>query len=171
MAHSLSFQRPAAGNRVCIVTNAGGHGVLAADECARQGLDLPPLPEEVTRRLRQALPPFYAVGNPTDLTGQVRDDDYRTALGAVRDHYDGFLVIALAGVAGITLRLAEILRDFRSSTDKPVVVHAAQGDVARKLIPLLEKAGLPVYPSPERAVRGLRAILESDREKDADESR
>ena len=79
----------------------------------------------------------------------------------MRDAYDGFLVIALTGVAGVTLGLAEYLREFREKVGKPLVVHIAQGGVAPRLIRLVERAGIPVYRSPERAVRGLAALLGS----------
>ena len=160
-AKAVSYQRPAPGNRICIVTNGGGSGVLASDECARLGLELPGLPDEVRNGLRQIFPSFYTVANPIDLTGQVRIEDYRDALFAVRDVYDGFLVIALTGVAGVTLGLAEYLSEFRKTVGKPLVVHIAQGGVAPKLIRQVERAGIPVYRSPERAVRGLAALLES----------
>jgi len=156
---ALSFQKPAPGNRVCIITNGGGSGVLAADECAREGLEVAPLPESVAEILKTSFPSFYVVANPTDLTGQVRVNDYRVTLGALREAYDGFVIIALTGVAGITLELAEILRDFKSATGKPLTVHIAQGCIAGKLTTLLEKSRIPVYPSPERAVRGLRMLL------------
>jgi acyl-CoA synthetase (NDP forming) len=160
-AKAVSYQRPAPGNRICIITNGGGSGVLASDECARLGLELPGLPDEVRNALRQVFPSFYTVANPIDLTGQVRIMDYRDALFAVRDVYDGFLVIALTGVAGVTLGLAEYLSEFRKTVGKPLVVHIAQGGVAPKLIRQVERAGIPVYRSPERAVRGLAALLES----------
>lgn len=157
---ALSRQRPSGGKRICIVTNAGGAGVLAADESLRQGLELPPLPDRVRSSLRGAFPPFYTIANPVDLTGQVHDDEYRIALDAIGDKYDGFLVIALTGVAGITLGLAPILDAFRATNGKPLVAHIAQGGAAGKLTPLLERSGIPVYSTPERAVRGLRALLE-----------
>lgn len=158
-AKAISYQRPAPGKRVCIITNGGGSGVLAADECSRRGLELPELPDRVRRELRAVFPSFYTVANPIDLTGQVRTDDYREALFGVRDVGDGFLVIALTGVAGVTLPLAHHLREFREKVGKPLVVHIAQGGVAPHLIRLVERAGIPVYPSPERAVRGLAALL------------
>jgi len=158
-AHALARQRPSGGNRVCIVTNAGGPGVLAADECARQRLELPSLPAAVADEIRRIFPPFYSVGNPADLTGQVRDADYRAALAAVGEHYDGFLVIALAGVPGLSEELAAYLAEFRRVTAKPVVACITQGRLACRLIPRLEKAGVPVLPTPERAVRALRMLL------------
>jgi acyl-CoA synthetase (NDP forming) len=158
-AKALSFQRPTAGKRVCIITNGGGSGVLAADECGRAGLDVAPLPEAVAERLRSSFPSFYAIANPLDLTGQVRPDDYRVALDAVADAYDGFIVIALAAVAGVTLDVAGMVRDFTMATAKPVVAHVAQGGLSRKLTRLLERGRIPVYPAPERGVRALAMLL------------
>ncbi len=158
-AKALSFQRPAPGKRVCIITNGGGSGVLAADECMRAGLDVAPLPEPVAESLKSSFPSYYAIGNPIDLTGQVRADDYRVALNAVRDAYDGFIVIALTAVTGVTTAVGGIVGDFGRATGKPVVAHIAQGGVAGKLTKLMEKSKIPVYPSPERAVRAMGMLL------------
>jgi acyl-CoA synthetase (NDP forming) len=158
-AKALSFQRQSRGRRVCVITNGGGSGVLAADECMRQGLDVEPLPGEVAALLKSSFPSFYITRNPIDLTGQVRADDYRVALRAVSNAFDGFLVIALTGVAGVTMEVAEILKDFKDKVGKPVAVHIAQGGIAGRLTKHLEKSKIPVYPSPERAVRGLAVLL------------
>jgi acyl-CoA synthetase (NDP forming) len=158
-AKALSFQRQGQGRRVCVITNGGGSGVLATDECMRQGLEVKQLPEKVAAFLSSSFPPFYITRNPMDLTGQVRADDYRVALNAVRDDFDGFLVIALTGVAGVTLEVADILHNFKEKTGKPVTVHIAQGGIATKLVRRLEKSKIPVYPSPERAVRSLAVLL------------
>jgi len=158
-AKALSFQRPAPGKRVCIITNGGGSGVLATDECARAGLEVAPLPEPVAEHLKSSFPSFYAISNPLDLTGQVRADDYRVALDAAREAYDGFIVIALTAVTGVTLAVGEMVHDFSMATGKPVVAHIAQGGISRKLTKLLEKSKIPVYSSPERAVRALGMLL------------
>ncbi len=158
-AKALSFQGRGRGNRVCVITNGGGSGVLATDECMRQGLEMPKLPEHVVAVLKSSFPSFYITRNPIDLTGQVRADDYRVALNAVRDAFDGFVVIALTGVAGVTMEVADILKDFKDKTGKPLSVHIAQGGIAGRLAGRLEKSKIPVYPSPERAVRGLAVLL------------
>lgn len=158
--HALAMQGGAQGIRACIITNAGGLGVLAADECSRLGLELPTVPEEAQQRLRTLFPPFYALGNPVDLTGQVRDDQYLEALRGVRDSYDGFLIIALTGVAGVTPRLAGLLGEFRRECGRPLVVCMPRGGIGAKVGRLLEKAGIPVYSTPEHAARGLRALLQ-----------
>jgi len=146
-------------NRVCIITNGGGSGVLAADECMRQGLDVTKLPDDKADKLKKIFPHFYGINNPIDLTAQVRDEDYVTALNELKNDYDGFLAIALSNVYGITAKLPELMKGCRKNINKPVVFHIAHSGISKKLTSLFEKAKIPVYPSPERAVRGLSALL------------
>lgn len=159
-AKALSYQKPSKGRRVCIITNGGGSGVLASDECERQGLEVAKLPEDRINRLRLLFPHFYGINNPLDLTAQVKDDDYAHALSELKDNYDGFLVIALPNVLGITERLAELMQTSKGMIDKPLVFHVSKSGISEKLTSLLEKARIPVYPSPERAVRVLRQLLD-----------
>jgi acyl-CoA synthetase (NDP forming) len=93
----------------------------------------------------------------------VKDEDYVTSLNELRDEYDGFLVIALPNVFGITEKLGSLLTAAKSGLGKPVVAHIAESGITRRIKTLLEKAGIPVYPSPERAVRGLKALLSGRR--------
>ena len=157
---ALSYQRAGRGGRVCIITNGGGSGVLAADECMRQGLEVAALPLHARERLAKVFPHFYGINNPVDLTAQVKDDDYATALEELRDDYDGFLIIALPNVLGITEDLAEKLKAAKLSLNKPLVCHITDANISGKLTRLIEQARIPVYSSPERAVRGLKALLE-----------
>ncbi|MBI4824128.1 MAG: CoA-binding protein [Nitrospirae bacterium] len=159
-AKALSYQRAIKGKRVCIITNGGGSGVLAADECERQGLDVAGLPKEKINRLKLLFPHFYGIGNPLDLTAQVRDEDYSNALSELNDDYDGFLLIALPNVLGITERLVSVMRLAKEKINKPMVFYMSSSSISKKLIALLEKARIPVYPSPERAVRALGALLD-----------
>jgi acetyl coenzyme A synthetase (ADP forming)-like protein len=79
----LSRQPLPAGNRVAIVTNAGGPGILAADACEANGLRVEPLAETTRRGLAAVLPPHASVANPVDLIASASADDYHRALGAV----------------------------------------------------------------------------------------
>ncbi len=126
----------------------------------RQGLEVTALPGHAKEKLGQVFPHFYGINNPVDLTAQVRDDDYATALEELKDDYDGFLIIALPNVMGITEGLAEKLKAARQYLSKPLVCHIAEGLIAGRLTRLLERARVPVYSSPERAVRALKALLE-----------
>jgi len=159
-AKALSYQRPSKGRRVCIITNGGGSGVLAADECMRQELEVAELPEDKKERLGREFPNFFGINNPVDLTAQVTDEDYGITLNALKDDYDAFLIIALPNVLGITERLGGLMKDLKESIKKPFVFHLAPSGISARLTALLEKARIPVYPSPEKAVRGLRALLD-----------
>jgi len=148
--------------RVCIVTNGGGSGVLAADECMRQGLDVTAVPGDKQNHLKGMFPNFFVLHNPIDLTAQVTDDDFFTVLDELKDDYDGFIVIALPNVLGITEKLAALMKRFRKAVPKPLVFHIPTDGISKKIITLLEKDRIPVYPSPERAVRGLAALLQGN---------
>ena len=147
------------GNRVLIITNGGGSGVLAADECMKQGLNVAELPENRIGKLGKIFPHFYTINNPFDLTAQVKDEDYIAALNELKEDYDGFIIIALTGVKGITEKLGLLMKNVKESIGKPIVFHVAHNGLSKRLIASLEKAEIPVYPSPERAVRGLRVLL------------
>jgi acyl-CoA synthetase (NDP forming) len=159
VAKAISYQKVSKGNRVLIITNGGGSGVLAADECMRQGLDVAKIPEDKIRRLKQIFPSFYTINNPFDLTAQVKDEDFITALNELKDDYDGFVIVALTGVTGVTEKIGLLMKNVKTSIGKPVVFHIAPDGISRNLISILEKAWIPVYASPERAIRGLRALL------------
>ncbi len=146
---------------ILIITNGGGSGVLASDECMRQGLEVPRITDIHRERLKKVFPHFYGINNPLDLTAQVKDEDYALALNELKDDYDGFLLIALPNVYGISERLGKLMNEAVKDIKKPVVFYVAEGGISKKLIALLEKSKIPVYPSPERAVRGLKALLSS----------
>ena len=158
-AKALALQRPVKGNRVLILTNGGGAGVLASDECSRQGFSEAQIRPRKLARLKKIFPSFYMSGNPFDLTAQVTDGDYRSVLEELKDDYDGFIVIALSAVKGITEGLGRILADFRRRSGKPMVFHTGRDAVGKKLALMAGQAGIPAFDSPERAVRALRKLL------------
>ncbi len=158
-AKAVSCHTRSSGNRVLIITNGGGSGVLAADECMRQGLDAVELPKDKMARLQQIFPRFYSIRNPLDLTAQVSDEDYLTALNELQNDYDGFIIIVLTGVSGVTARLGALMQNLKGAINKPIVFYVAQGGISKELISSIERAGMPVYPSPERAVKGIKFLL------------
>jgi len=117
------------------------------------------LPDEKKEKLKGLFPYFYGINNPIDLTAQVKDEDYITALNELKDDYDGFVVIALPNVTGITERLTGLIRDFKKTSNKAITFHLSPSGITRRLTSLLERERIPVYPTPERAVKGLKALL------------
>jgi len=83
VATILANQPPPRGDRVAIVTNAGGLGILCADTCEANGLRVRRLSEATTERLRTFLPAEASVGNPVDMIASASADDYRRAIETV----------------------------------------------------------------------------------------
>ncbi|MFB3737609.1 MAG: GNAT family N-acetyltransferase [Candidatus Velamenicoccus archaeovorus] len=95
VATILANQPPPKGDRIAIVTNAGGLGILCADTCEANGLRVPPLTEATQSELRSFLPSVGSVGNPVDMVASASADDYRRTIATVaRDpEVDAMIVI------------------------------------------------------------------------------
>lgn len=144
----------AAGPRVMIITDGGGMGVSIADECVDAGLEVPPLPEEVTDELTESFPPYFTVGNPFDLTGSATDESFALALNKTMsgDFYDIVIVAALWGPPALTDNLPGMLAQKPGFTEKPIIVCTPGGSYSRERIRLFHEAGLPAFSTPEAAV-------------------
>ena len=82
-ARAFSSGRYPKGNRVAIVTNAGGPAIIASDAIEHSGLRMARFGTDTIEALQSSLPPTAAVYNPVDLIGDARDDRYSAALDAV----------------------------------------------------------------------------------------
>lgn len=165
MAKALSMQPPARGNRILIVTDGGGAGVMAVDACEMNGLHVPELPENVKQELRKHFPPHVSVHNPIDLTGDVTDEWYGIALEVAgrSDIIDGVIVNVLFQPPKLTLRLTDVIADYARETDKPVVCCVWGGKVSEFLARDMDSQGVPSYPTPERAVKAMWALYKYGR--------
>ncbi len=150
---------PCMGNRLLVVTNGGGMAVAAADQAGREGFLMPRVPESVREKLRQAFPLFFVTNNPIDITGSGKDEDYYTALKHALPHYDAAVVIVLMGATTVTESVTELIARACHEAKKPVACCMLQGlGYTREAMSVLLRLGIPVYPSPERAVRSLAAL-------------
>jgi acetyltransferase len=162
-AVAFSQQPYPKGNRVAIVTNAGGPGIMATDAAVRHGLELAEFDEATKLELKKELPETANVNNPVDVIGDARHDRYEAAIESViKDpHVDGVVVIltpqAMTDIREIGDVVAHVARAMKSSpwTSKPIlasfmgIVDVSEG------IHILEKAGVPHFTFPEAAVRAL----------------
>ena len=151
-------RRPSAPS-VAVLTVSGGPSVIAADTAEREGLAVPALGAAAREALRALLPPFAAVGNPVDLTPQI--DPARIA-AAVRCVFDE---AAIAGVVAVDVGLdipqfADAVVAAARDTGKPAVAFTAD---TPEVTARLRAGGVPVLPSPERAVRAWRALWSAGR--------
>ena len=137
-------------SRVAILTISGGPGVLAADAIEDARLELPPPAPGTVERLQSLAAPFAALGNPIDLTPQTPAESLRPAIDAVFDDpsFDGVIVIN----CGLDVsQFGEGVASAAGRTGKPVAAFLL--DVP-KIEAALAAAGIPRFPSPERAVSG-----------------
>ncbi|AAL80656.1 acetyl-CoA synthetase [Pyrococcus furiosus DSM 3638] len=154
------------GNRVAIMTNAGGPGVLTADEIDKRGLKLANLEEKTIEELRSFLPPMAAVKNPVDMIASARGEDYyRTAKLLLQDpNVDILIAICVVPTfAGMTpTEHAEgIIRAVKEvNNGKPVLALFMAGYVSEKAKELLEKNGIPTYERPEDVAAAAYALVQ-----------
>lgn len=150
---------PCVGNRLLVVTNGGGMAVAASDQAQQEGFTMPPMPPEARERLQQAFPPFFVTANPVDVTGSGKNEDYYTALTEALPFYDAAVVIMLMGATTVTEAATELIARACREAKKPVTCCILQGlGYTQEAMHALLKLGIPVYPSPERAVRALGAL-------------
>jgi acetyl coenzyme A synthetase (ADP forming)-like protein len=147
---------------VCIVTNAGGAGVMAADAVEHAGLKLAQLSPQTMAALKEKLPPAASVLNPVDVLGDAQADRYGLALDIVsRDpNVNAILVILTPQIVTQPKETAEITARLMTNSPIPVFACWIGGALTAEGVKILTANHIPAYPEPERAVRSLRAMLD-----------
>lgn len=161
LALGFAMQRPPAGDRVLVVTNAGGPGILAADAAERLGVVLAEVSQELRDRLRAVLPPTASLGNPVDVIGDARADRYRDVLAAVREDAgaDALLVVLTPQAMTEPEETARAAVRSMAGSGKTVLASFLGEESVRRAREILTAGGIPQYRAPERAVGVLRAMI------------
>ena len=152
---AFSTLPPLDGDRVVIVTNSGGPGVMAADWAESIGLDVSEPSPAARARLAEFLPPHCAFKNPVDLTVEGTEDGYRRALLALLDEYDAALALNIAPAYLDSVPLARGVCDAAEETGKPVAAAFLPAQIVHEAVPHLEARGIPNFATGERAVSAL----------------
>ncbi len=153
-ARALSTHFQPTGNRLAIVTNGGGPGVMATDRAVDLGVRLAELAPATIEKLNTVLPTNWSRGNPLDIIGDAAADRYRAAVGGCLEdgNVDGVLVMltpqAMTRPTEAAQAVIEVARDSR----KPVLTcWMGEGQVAEGRR-LFKEAGIPYFTTPEPAV-------------------
>lgn len=164
IAKALVFQPPAKGNRVAIVTNGGGSGVLCADYCEELGIKLPPLPENIIKSLDNSdkMHPAWNRSNPLDIAGDAGPERYAIALEEVMNSkwYDAVIVIQTLQTSTKSKQDAEILVHLQRKYNKPIIGAFMGGAFTEPAVKHLEQHGIPNYNDINRVVRAMWALVE-----------
>src|SRR4051794_37693332 len=164
-AETLGRQKPFPGNRLAILTNGGGVGVLAVDRLIDLSGTLAPLSEATRARLDAALPPTWSKANPVDIVGDADAGRYVAALEALLadEANDAVLVLnvptALARPADAARGVVEAVKRDRASgyRRKPVFAVWIGEDMASA--GAFEQAGIPHFATESDAVRGVMQLV------------
>ncbi|MBW1961223.1 MAG: acetate--CoA ligase family protein [Deltaproteobacteria bacterium] len=148
------------GNRVAIVTNAGGPGIVATDMTVSSGLQLATFKADTIEALASHLPRTANLRNPVDIIGDAAQDRYENALDAVikDEGVDGALVILTPQSMTNVLATAEAIVRIARRSHKPIlccfmgIVDVSSG------VKYLQEHGIPVYRFPENAAKAFGAI-------------
>jgi acetyl coenzyme A synthetase (ADP forming)-like protein len=161
-ASALAMQPLPKGNRVAIITNAGGPGIMAADAVEEAGLKVAALTPRIADDLRKKLPAAASVANPIDVLGDADAGRYGLAVkGALADDaVDAVIVILTPQAMTQPVETAQAIADASRSTEKPVLVSFMGGDDVKAGRETLMSGSIPDYPSPERAVNSLLAMCD-----------
>ena len=156
LATGFSTQSRPAGPRVGILTNSGGPGVLCADSCASDGLDVPKLSDPAQSKLASFLPPTAALTNPVDLIGFATEEQHARAIETMlrADEIDALIIVHVSVRAEDNPPVAAgIIRGIRAARQvigrqKPVYIcWMAEGDLDRTFS--LDGETIPTYHQPE----------------------
>jgi acetate---CoA ligase (ADP-forming) len=149
-----------AGNRVAIVTNAGGPGIIIADACEGRGLEVVPLSDETQASLREVLAAEASVRNPVDMIASATPESYRLVLDRVlRDENVDAAIAAFVPPLGVRQEdVAQAIVAAKRGQEKPVlaVLMGREGLPAGRA--QLKEAGVPGYIFPESAAKALAAM-------------
>lgn len=155
MADLLAKQPRPAGNRLTILTNAGGPGVLATDALITNGGELAQLSSETMQAFDELLPAAWSHNNPVDILGDASPERYAKAIEiAAKDpNSDGLLVILTPQDMTDPTATAEKLAPYSNTLGKPLLASWMGGAGVLEGEKILNRANVPTFPYPDTAAR------------------
>jgi len=160
MALALGYQPPLKSDRIAIITNAGGPGILATDALERAGLSLARFDLETIYSLEQYLPDAASAANPVDVLGDAKADRYRFALEQVAHdpNVDGIMVLLTPQAMTEIDATAEVVGEVSRKVKIPILGCFMGEARIQNGINILIRYGIPNYPFPERAANAFYAM-------------
>jgi acetyl coenzyme A synthetase (ADP forming)-like protein len=162
----LAEQSLPKGNRVAIVTNAGGPGILCADACETSGLAVPQLSEAVRRKLASYLPPEAGMVNPVDMIAGATPENYSRAVGDILQSDDVDALIALYVPVGVTNTpeiaegIAAGVRQVRAAGIRKPILACLMDTAGHGASLRVDQERIPTHTFPEEAARSLGKAVE-----------
>lgn len=168
IAMAFAYQPAPRSNKVAIITNAGGPGVLTTDAAIRDGLQLAKFSEEITREFKKALPANANIKNPIDVVGDACADRYNIALnGAFReDDVDAvFVILTPQSMTDIETIAREVVKVSKQYSKPVYTSFMGEADVAVG-VDILLRNKIPHYILPESMCRSFSRVYRFYRDLD-----
>ncbi len=145
------------GNKIQIITNGGGYGIVTADSIQSEGLQLATLSNSSKSKLKKAFSPLCTISNPIDLVGDADDNRYKLAINTcLKDNNNDLLLVIL--LPQTPLLTKDIVKAFPKNSKKPIIVIST-GANTQKLKQEFYERNIPVFDFPSKAVKAISKLL------------
>lgn len=148
------------GDRLLIVTNSGGPGVMSTDKADEVGLNVAEPSQEIIAALKEFLPPHAGLSNPIDLTVEGTGEEYEKAIVTAMEDFDAAIALYIGTPYLDAMDVAQGVIRAAKATGKPVVSILQVGQDIEESIAAMKDAGLPAFLSGERAAQVLSRMME-----------
>jgi acyl-CoA synthetase (NDP forming) len=162
MAKALAMQPPAKGDRVLMITNGGGLGVMTTDALEVLGLNIPAPSSDLEKRFNERLPAYCAVGNPIDVVGDANSSRYNVVLeeAIASGEYDIFVIGMLLQTPSLEMDVTNVIANHQRSSGLPFVVVSMGGGFTTKAGEIMALMGVPTYSTGEKAALAVKALAQ-----------
>ncbi len=159
-AELLGKQPQPEGPGLAIITNAGGPAVMAVDALSDYGFDPVTLDEKTIKKLDEILPPYWSRRNPIDMLGDATPDQFRQAVTVCLEarEVEGALIMTAPQALTDPTEVAASLIDLFRDKQFPIFTSWVGGADVQKGRDIFNRAGIPTFDTPERAVRAFMDI-------------
>ena len=149
-------------NRIQIITNGGGYGIICTDAVVNNNLRMAEPSKETKRNLKKYFPPIVILNNPMDLTGDATTERYRLSIEACLNdkNIDVLLLVVLYQTPLITTDVVDVITEFKNMHKKPIIVVSTGGEFTQILKESLQNNGVPCFTYPENAVKSIKALVD-----------
>jgi acetate---CoA ligase (ADP-forming) len=161
VATAFAYQPLPKGDRIGIVTNAGGPGIMMSDALEMSGLAVAKIDDETKAKLLKVLPSAASVQNPVDVLGDAPGSLYGKAIEILlaSGSIDALIVILTPQKMTDDIATAQVIVDISKKYGKPVLACFMGADIIAKGVTILKDNKIPHYTIPERAADAMKEMV------------
>ena len=154
---ALAYQPLPPGNRIAVITNAGGPGIMMSDALEMSGLEVVDIDDKTKTNLLKILPPSASVNNPVDVLGDADRERYGKSLDIVlkSGSVDGVIIILTPQTMTDDAAIAKEIVEISKKYSKPIMTCFMGANTIKEGLEILRANHIPQYSVPERAAKAM----------------